>query len=248
MLEIQGLDYGYDQIPIIKNFNLKVENHEIVALIGQSGCGKTTLLNNIATILKPDKGYIYLNQKEISSFDNRLGLVMQDSGLLPWLNVRENCLLSFKIRKEKITEQVVDRLGQILKELNLKAYENRFISTLSGGQKQRVALARLFLLEPEVILLDEAFSSLDLLHKDEAIALFLKLWEERKTPTIMVTHSIDEALYMATKMVILNDKGQQIKILNNPLFKEKQYRMKPNYGTLYAEIEDLIKEVSYETV
>lgn len=245
MLSIKNLKIIINKKNIINNFNLQVGKNEIVALTGMSGCGKTTILNACANIYKY-QGEILLYDKPLLAKDFNIGLVMQDLGLLPWLNVEQNCLLPYKIKKELIDDLVFEKLDLVLTKLNIKEYQQFQIQGLSGGQKQRVAIARLFLASPDIILMDEAFSSLDLLNKDEAIKLFMDIWKENPTPTILVTHSIDEALLMAHKIVVLKEGGVIENIIQNPLCQNVDYKLDPNYGRLYLEIENSIKGVNHE--
>lgn len=245
MLKIENLKIVLDKKMIIKDFNLTVDNKEIVAVTGMSGCGKTTILNACANIYNY-QGKILLDDKPLLAKEFNIGLVMQDLGLLPWLNVEQNCLLSYKIKQKPIDENVLQKLKLILSKLNISEYQKHQIQGLSGGQKQRVAIARLFIASPDIILMDEAFSSLDLLNKDEAIKLFIDIWKEHPIPTILVTHSIDEALLMAHKIVVLKEGGVIEKIISNPLCQNDNYKLESSYGRLYVEIENCIKGARHD--
>ncbi|MDL2212281.1 ATP-binding cassette domain-containing protein [Erysipelotrichaceae bacterium OttesenSCG-928-M19] len=240
MLVINNLSFSYDKELVIDNFSLTVNSEEIIAIIGKSGCGKTTLLNNCANIHGNNKA-IVLNNEVLDAQKKKIGLLMQDYGLLPWLNVRNNCLLPYKIKKEPLTDALYDEFNRILTKLEISALVDQKVNHLSGGEKQRVALARLFTFKPDLILLDEAFSNLDIFIKEEAINLFFSLWQANPVPTILVTHNIDEALFMASKIVVVTTGCQVLETIPNPLFMDNNYRLSKQYGTLYNKIATLIK-------
>lgn len=171
---------------------------------------------------------------------------MQDFGLLPWLDVKKNCLLPYVIKKQDIDDKVLNYYQLIMDKLDILELEHRKINQLSGGQKQRVALARLFCFNPDLILLDEAFSNLDIFLKEEAIKLFFLLYSTRKVPSIIVTHNIDEALYMANRIVVVERGCKIISTFDNPLFMNENYRQTKEYGMLYQKIAELLKDREYE--
>ena len=240
MLRLNNLSFSYGDDLVIDNVSLEINNNEIVAIIGKSGCGKTTLLNNCANIYGK-KTEIMLNDEILDSNKQKIGLLMQDLGLLPWLNVRANCLLPYVIKKQDITPEVEAHFQMILQKLKIEELVDNHINKLSGGQKQRVSLARLFTFNPDLILLDEAFSSLDIFSKEEAIKLFFALWQANQVPTILVTHSIDEALFMAHKIVVVEKGCKILKVIDNPLFMNDKYHQAVEYGSLYQDIAALIK-------
>ena len=150
--------------------------------------------------------------------------------------------MPFKIKNKKINNDVIDKMNYMMERLNIIDLKNRYPSELSGGQKQRVAIVRSFLIEPDILLMDEAFSALDEIIREEAQELFLEIWNENKKDTFFVTHSIDEALYMGKKIVIMsNTPGQIIEIINNDLFNNKDYKRNENYSKSFSYIKNLIK-------
>ena len=161
---------------------------------------------------------------------------------MPWKTVEENCLLPFKIKNIKIDKEVISKMDYMLERLNITNLKHRYPNELSGGQKQRVAIVRSFLIEPDLLLMDEAFSALDEIIRGEAQELFLEIWNENKKDTFFVTHSIDEALYMGKKIIIMsNTPGELIEIINNDLFNNKDYKNSENYSKSFSYIKNLIK-------
>lgn len=247
MIQIKNLSVFYkskkETIKTLNKINLNVHNGDICAIIGPSGCGKSTLLNVLSGIITEYEGEVLLDSKNLSPHLHKIGLIPQNFGLLPWKTVEENCLLSFKIKREKIDSDVLKKMDTLMKNLNIYQLKKRYPSELSGGQKQRVAIVRSFLMKPDILLLDEAFSALDAIIKEEAQELFLNIWSENKISTFFVTHSIDEAIYMGKKIIIMsNTPGEIIEVIDNPMFKNKNYREEKIYLDLYIHIKSLIKK------
>lgn len=247
MMQIKNLSVFYkskrENIKALDKINLNVHNSDICAIIGPSGCGKTTLLNVLAGIITQYEGEVLLNSKGLSPHIHKIGYIPQNFGLLQWKTVEENCLLSFKIKKEKINDDILKKMNTLMKKLNIDHLKKRYPSELSGGQKQRVAIVRSFLMKPDILLLDEAFSALDAIIKEEAQELFLNIWSENKIDTFFVTHSIDEAIYMGKKIIIMsNMPGEIIEVIDNPMFNNKNYREEKDYLELYLHIKNLIKK------
>ena len=247
MIQVKSLSVFYkskkENIKVLDKINLNIDNSDICAIIGPSGCGKSTLLNVLAGIITEYEGEVLLNSKGLSPHIHKIGYIPQNFGLLPWKTVEENCLLSFKIKKEKINDDILKKMDILMKKLNIDHLRKRYPSELSGGQKQRVAIVRSFLMKPDILLLDEAFSALDAIIKEEAQELFLNIWSENKINTFFVTHSIDEAIYMGKKIIIMsNTPGEIIEVIDNPMFNNKKYREEKDYLELYLHIKNLIKK------
>lgn len=246
MLEIKQLSVsfrnGENTIPVINSMNFIALDDDIVAIIGESGCGKSTLLNTMAGIIKPREGSISLNSNLLDSHIHKIGYIPQGFGLLPWKTVEQNCLLPFKIRGEKVKESERNRLQFLFERLSISELTGRYPGTLSGGQKQRVAIVRSFLMLPELLLMDEAFSALDAITKQDAEELFLELWNEQTMTAFFVTHSIEEALYMGKKVIIMSTaKNDRYKVLQNPYFNQKEAMQQKGYWELFSEIREQIK-------
>ena len=247
MIQVKSLSVFYkakrENIKALDKINLNIDNSDICAIIGPSGCGKSTLLNVLAGIITEYEGEVLLDSKGLSPHIHKIGYIPQNFGLLPWKTVEENCLLSFKIKKEKINDDILIKMNTLMKKLNIYHLKKRYPSELSGGQKQRVSIVRSFLMKPDILLLDEAFSALDAIIKEEAQELFLNIWSENKINTFFVTHSIDEAIYMGKKIIIMsNTPGEIIEVIDNPMFNNKKYREEKDYLQLYLHIKNLIKK------
>lgn len=247
MIQISNLSVFYggkkEKVKAIGPINFKCNDNDICAIIGPSGCGKTTLLNVLSGVNKDYEGEVLLNDEKLNPHIHKIGFIPQDFGLLPWKTVEENCLLPFKIKGEKIDKNILDKMNSILKRLNIYDIRKKHPNKLSGGQRQRVSIARSFLMNPDLLLMDEAFSALDAIIKEEAEELFLDVWSSNKISTFFVTHSIDEAIYMGKKIIIMsNTPGVISEVIENDLFNNKNYKEDIRYLKLFSKIKNLIKK------
>ena len=247
MIQISNLSVFYggkkEKVKAVGPINFKCDDNDICAIIGPSGCGKTTLLNVLSGVNKDYEGETLLNDEKLNPHLHKIGFIPQDFGLLPWKTVEENCLLPFKIKGEKIDKDILDKMNSILKRLNIYDLRKKHPNKLSGGQRQRVSIARSFLMNPDLLLMDEAFSALDAIIKEEAEELFLDVWSSNKISTFFVTHSIDEAIYMGKKIIIMsNTPGVISEVIENDLFNNKNYKEDIRYLKLFSRIKNLIKK------
>lgn len=184
-----------------KNINLETKQGEIVGVLGTSGCGKSTLLRVLAGLDSEYTGTVKISGDIIKSVHEKVGVIFQESRLMPWLTVLENISFGLKndSKKSGIAQEYVKLVG-------LQGFENHYPKDISGGMAQRVSIARALITAPQVLLLDEPFSALDAFTKMQLQDLLLTIWEKYKSTMIVVTHDIDEALYLCDRIVIL--KGQ----------------------------------------
>lgn len=208
MISISRLNVSYGKTTVLQDFSLDMDAGEIYALVGPSGCGKSTLLRALCGIVKPDSGKIEykgerLQLKKQGSAEHRLaiGYVPQHYGLLDWKTVKNNILLPLQLDKTKKCS--AEELAEVAATLGLETLLDRFPIELSGGQRQRVALARAFISQPDLLLLDEAFSALDAFTAEACQDLFLRLWHKRKITTLFITHNIHEAVAMGRKILLM---------------------------------------------
>jgi len=227
MLVIENVSINYktkkEIFPAIKSLSLQLEQGEALVILGPSGCGKSTLVNALAGTISIESGFIDFiqdnNKKSLNPKTHKIGIIPQNLGLLPWKTVRENSLLPLIIRKEKLTEEIKQSIAKIYESLDITELLNRYPSELSGGQAQRAAIARAFILKPDLLLMDEPFSALDAITREEARELFLKIWNLYKPTTILVTHSIEEALYLGIRIIVMGTHMGEIKYeMKNPYF------------------------------
>jgi ABC-type nitrate/sulfonate/bicarbonate transport system ATPase subunit len=187
----------------ITDINLSIEPNEFVAVVGRSGCGKTTLLNMIAGLLKPTKGAILIDGKPVEGPGPDRGMVFQNSALFPWLTAIGN--IEFGPKNTGMSREERRRLAQDLIELvHLAGFENKYPRELSGGMRQRVAIARALAMDPDILLMDEPFGALDELTRADMQDELLRIWQARKKTVVFITHSIMEALYLSDRIVVLS--------------------------------------------
>jgi NitT/TauT family transport system ATP-binding protein len=230
-------------VQTLENINLEIEAGEFICIVGSSGCGKTTLLNIIAGLEKATSGNIFLDKKEIFSPGIDRTVLFQEHALFPWLRVIDNVEFGMKMLGISKT----DRKSKALKYLDmvkLKGFEKSFIHELSGGMKQRVALARALAVDSDILLMDEPFSALDNETKNILLDELNNIWIETKKTVIFVTHSVDEAVYLADKVVVMSKSPGRIKKVIDIGIDRPRKRLSPEYVAI---VEEILKQISKET-
>lgn len=247
MIQIKDLSVFYEskkeKVKALGPISIDIESEDICAIIGPSGCGKTTLLNVLSGIIKEYEGQVLLNSEKLNPHIHNIGLIPQNFGLLPWKTVQENCILPLKIKKINVNnKEILDKMDLMMKRLDIYELKHRYPRELSGGQKQRVSIVRSFLMNPDLLSMDEPFSALDAIIREEAQSLFLDIWNENKSNTFFVTHNIDEALYMGKKIIVIsNTPGRILEVIDNKLFNNKDYKNDSSYAKMFSHIKDLVK-------
>jgi bicarbonate transport system ATP-binding protein len=192
--------------PVLENINFEVKAGEFVCVIGHSGCGKSTLLNTVSGFAKPTSGQVLLKGTPIQRPGPDRMVVFQGYALLPWCSAYENVYLAIDSVKPKLPEREKREIVmEHLELVGLTAAAEKLITQLSGGMKQRVAIARALAIRPEVLILDEPFGALDAITKEELQEELLKIWNTQKCTVLMITHDIDEALFLADRLVMMTN-------------------------------------------
>jgi bicarbonate transport system ATP-binding protein len=191
---------------VLENVNLEVNAGEFICVIGHSGCGKSTLLNMVSGFAKPSSGEVLLHGVPIKKPGPDRMVVFQGYALLPWMTAYENVVLAIDSVKPNLSQQQRrDIAMEHLEMVGLTAAANKCITQISGGMKQRVAIARALAIRPEVLILDEPFGALDAITKAELQEELLKIWNTQKCTVLMITHDIDEALFLADRLVMMTN-------------------------------------------
>jgi NitT/TauT family transport system ATP-binding protein len=247
MIDVEGLSVKYrskeGEFPAVHDFSIKLEKGDICAIIGPSGCGKSTFLYVLSGIITNYEGKVLIAGKPANPKLQRIGLIPQNYGLLEWADVYNNVTLGLDIKRCGIKEYRA-YIAYILDRMGLAALKSKHPRSLSGGQRQRVSIARSFILKPDILLMDEPFSALDAITREEIQDLFLNIWKENSVSTIFVTHSIEEAVYLGRKIAIMSPSpGRILNIFDNPLFGRDNLRMSHEYYSFTMEIRRMVKGV-----
>ena len=217
ILEVKNLSYSFGNNPILKDINIHVNENEMVAIVGSSGVGKSTLFNLIAGVLKKQVGKITINGSE--DYIGKVAYMLQKDLLFEHKTIINNVILPLIIAKID-KKEALEEGNKILKQFNLDKYANKYPQQLSGGMRQRVALIRTYMFKRNIFLLDEAFSALDAITKKELHKWYLDLKKEFNLTTLLITHDIEEAVFLSDRIYILGNKpGEiigEIKIEINP--------------------------------
>ena len=187
----------------LENINLEMNDGEFISLVGTSGCGKSTMLRLIAGLIVPTTGKLTVNGNEIDGPDTSRGMMFQKATLFPWLTVEDNIAFSMKMSHTVKKPENQAEIKRMLKVIGLEEFRRDYPAQLSGGMAQRVALARSLICKPEILLLDEPLGALDSFTRMNMQDEILNLWRENRQLVVMVTHDVDEAIYMGTKVLVM---------------------------------------------
>lgn len=217
VLSIQNLNKSFyihgETLKVLNDLNFDVKEGEFICIVGFSGCGKSTLLRMISGLETIEDGVIKMDGKEIHEPSLERGMVFQESRLFPWINVREN--IAFGIPEEKRKKmgkkEVRRTVDELLHLVGLENFAEAKVKQLSGGMQQRVSIARSFILKPRILLLDEPFGALDAITRINMQKEILRIWKEEKSTMVLVTHDIDEAIFLADRIVVMSSRPGTVK-------------------------------------
>ena len=202
----------------LRGVDFSVARNEFVAVLGPSGCGKSTLLRCIAGLLKPTSGRLDVYGMPVTDPRDDIGIVFQKPTLLPWANVEDNVVFPIKHKTGRVRTDDRKEARKLLKMVGLEGFEKRMPAQLSGGMQQRVGIARALLLNPDILLMDEPFSALDALTREEMGFELLRIWQEHPKTVLFITHSISEAVLLADRVLVMSERpGGIIRDLEVPL-------------------------------
>jgi len=253
MIELTDLSFAYpDESPVFHGFSWHVEAGEVWSVLGPSGCGKSTLLLLLAGLLHPRRGEVVIGGRRISRPRPRTGLILQEYGLLPWASVYDNVALGLRIRRfygpdgrHVPQDEHVDRteartrVDHWLARLGIDDLADKYPGQISGGQRQRAAIARTLALQPDLLLMDEPFSSLDAPTRESLQALTLKLCAEAGLTVVLVTHNIEEAAFVGQHVLLLHvPPNREVRAVDNLHAADEAYRR----STLYQAACSLLRE------
>ena len=213
-IQVRGVEktfaVGAQKIVALQNIDLDIRKGEFVCLLGPSGCGKSTLLNAVAGFQPPTKGTVTVDGRSITEPGPDRGMVFQEYALFPWMTVAQNVAFGLEI-KGMSKAAIAEKVEWLLQKLHLQDFRNRFPKDLSGGMRQRVAIARVLALDSPILLMDEPFGALDALTRRTLQDELLRIWEEVGKTILFVTHSIEESIYLADRIIVMTYRPGTIK-------------------------------------
>ncbi|MEL6508900.1 MAG: ABC transporter ATP-binding protein [Pseudomonadota bacterium] len=256
-LSIQNLSMRFElpnggAVQALQDVSLDLKEGELLSVLGPSGCGKTTLLNIVAGFLAPTEGKLVMNGHEVHGPDAERGMVFQQGALFEWMSVRENVAFgpSMKGMPKGEKAEIVDHLLDVV---GLQDFKEKAIYELSGGMQQRVALARCLANDPDVILMDEPLGALDALTREKMQSLVLKLWKETGKTIILITHSVEEALLLGERLIVMAPRPGRIHTEYRLPFAElgvgadlREVKKHPDFGPKREEILSMIWDMEEE--
>jgi len=242
-LAIEGLGKTFysenESKTVLEGVDLELAFRDCLAIVGPSGCGKTTLLLAIAGLIPPTTGTVTFKNGPLAAPERRIALVLQHYGLFPWKTVGANITLGARLQRIEVPDK---RLRSVKKELDIEGLDHLYPAQLSGGQRQRVALARALLLNPLLLLLDEPFAAIDTVTRERLQNNLLGVFAQRRFSFIIVTHNIEEAVFLGRRIVVLDGNARGIKtIMDNPGMGAAQYRNDPVFFERTTELRGILE-------
>ena len=237
-VEIKGVEKVYEsrnrRTVALNGVDLNVYENEFICIVGPSGCGKSTLLNIIAGLLEPSRGEVICDGKKVEGTGVDRGVVFQQYALFPWLTVRKNVEFGLKLQKKSKAERRAIA-EKYIKLVGLEKFMNAYPKELSGGMKQRVAIARAYAVNPSLLLLDEPFGALDAQTRTQLQSELLKTWEEEKKTCFFITHDVEEAVLLASTVIVMSARPGRIKeviAVDIPYPRTQETKMSPAFTEL----------------
>jgi len=230
-----------NSVKALDDFSFKIKNGEFISIVGPSGCGKSTILRIAAGLLGAGSGKILFKGSVLESTHEKIGMVFQEYSLLPWRNILDNTALGLEFKKIPLRKRL-ETARYYLNLVGLKNFEKSMPHELSGGMQQRVAIARAMATDPEVLLMDEPFGALDAHTRSLMQLELLKIWEKNKKTIIFVTHSVDEAVYLSDKIIVMSKRPGRIKKVFEISHERPRKRNDISWGLLTSEIFELLQE------
>ena len=210
---------GATAVAALDKISIDIEESDFVSVVGPSGCGKTTLLWIIAGLQSATQGNLFLDDQALDGPNPHIGMMFQEANLLPWKNVRQNVELPFEIRKQSIPQE---RIAMLLERVGLSEFSESMPRELSGGMQQRAVIVRALAPDPDVLLMDEPFGALDAFTRDEMNMLIEEIWMETGKTVVLITHSIEEAVFLSNKVHVLSARPGRLERTVNVPFERKR--------------------------
>ena len=231
---------------VVDEVSYTVANGEFVSIIGPSGCGKTTMLNIVAGFMRPTSGTVLLDGKPVEGPGPERGVIFQEYGVFPWLSVEDNIMFGLKLAANRVPEadraEICERYMRLM---GLAEFAKAYPKTLSGGMRQRVAIARTYAVKPQFLLMDEPFGALDALTRSNMQDLLLKVLAAEGKTVMLITHSVEEAIYLSSKIIVVTARPSRIREIIEVPFgypREEALHERREFGELRSHIRDLVMQ------
>ncbi len=240
------VDFKVDKslLRVIDDVSFTIADGEFISIVGPSGCGKTTMMNIIAGFVKPTSGQVLLDGIEINGPSQNRGVIFQEYGIFPWLNVEKNILFGLTLRNSKIPKSRHQEICQrYLQLMGLSDFAQAYPRTLSGGMRQRLAIARAYATNPEFLLMDEPFGALDAQTRAKMQDLLLEVLQHERKTVLLITHSVDEAIYLSSKIIVVTARPAKIKEIIDipfPYPRHESIHDDPQFISLKSRLRDLV--------
>lgn len=233
---------GQHGLQALDRLSFKIWPRQFICILGPSASGKSTLLRIIAGLLRPTSGEVYIHQRPVDGPPDGIGFVFQDANLMPWRSVLKNITLPLQLQGIENSEAQA-RARDLIELVGLTGFENSLPRDLSGGMAQRVAIARSLVHQPDILLLDEPFGALDAITRDRMGSELLRIWQTQRNTVLMVTHSIQEAVYLADRVLVLSPRPGTLRLdqtIDFPRPRQETIRYTPEFGEIAQRLRDTI--------
>ena len=240
MVSIEQLTMAFDRFVAVDGVDIQVDDGEFLAIVGPTGCGKSTVLNAVAGLLKPAQGRVLVEGRPVEGIHRNIGYLFQQDALLPWKTAQQNVELGLRFRGVGTIERRERGLAWLAK-VGLAGFEARYPHQLSGGQRKRVQMAQVLITEPSVILMDEPFSALDIHTRHLMQSELLRLWQEQRRAVLLITHDLEEAIALADRVVVLSAGPRSRVVQSFPVGLARprdvaEIKLDPRFIALYGDI------------
>lgn len=239
MIRIEKLSIKHGKTKAVNQLNMTIKHKEKISIIGRSGCGKTSILHALAGLIAPSSGRILIHNDHVTGIRNKTSIILQNSGLFPWKTVESNVMLGV-INEEIPKDEKMNKVTAALAELDILDQKDKFLNKLSGGQRQRVAIARALVQSPDLLLMDEPSGALDMINKEKFQNSLHDLYLRRDVTAIIVTHDIEEAVFLGQKIFVMDD-GQVIAEVINPFYGKENVRESIEFYKLCLKVRQVMK-------
>lgn len=240
----KAFDTDNGPLTVVDDVSFSVSDGDFVSLVGPSGCGKTTMLNMVAGFMQPSSGTVTLDGEPIRGPGAEHGMMFQDYGVFPWLSVEDNIAFGLKLKANRVSaaerRRTVDHFMELM---GLAEFRKSYPKTLSGGMRQRLALARAYAVNPQFLLMDEPFGALDAQTRTAMQDLLLSVMGEVRKTVMLITHSVEEALYLSSRMLVISARPSRIRRVIEvpfPFPRTEALRDAPEFAELRSEVRDIV--------